>query len=158
MSTSTPKKWFLGAAAVLALGPIGCVGEAAVTYRGRVTEADTAGHVFEEAENGEAGAPIAGAAVRLIVSTSLIEDPCAFTVDPRARTHEIAITDDRGRFEVRDMFPGFIGTTNKIAICVKRDGYEPYVYRAVYDDTKDPRFGQKVMHVRLRKIGAAVAR
>jgi hypothetical protein len=74
------------------------------------------------------------------------------------RIYEDGYSDEKGRFRVYQVFPGFIGSNVYISLCVLHPDYETYVYSAVYEGTSDPRYGERLLHVVLRPKGGGVGK
>jgi len=64
--------------------------------------------------------------------------------------YEDGYTDAEGRFGVSQIFGGMLGVNAHITLCVLHPDYETYVYSAIYEESPDPKHGQRLLHVVLR--------
>jgi len=74
-------------------------------------------------------------------------------VTSEAQIYEDGYSDEAGRVGVYEIFPGFVGSNVYISLCVLHPGYETYVYAAVFEETSDPKHGERLLHVVLRPKG-----
>ena len=101
----------------------GCVGEAAVSYQGTVTEGPVAGYEFATVANPTGGAPVAGATVQLCV-----DDRCGA---PQT-------VDSTGAYgELEQVFGGFAGHDTRITVTASAADRR-VEYTTIYEDTSDP--------------------
>jgi hypothetical protein len=107
--------------AALAAGTAGCVGEAAVSFQGRVVEGAATGHAFEPAP--AAGVPIAGAAVALCFVACGVP---LFTAE------------DGSYPELSAVFGGALGSDTRIAVRVTAPDGRTVEYATIYERSDDP--------------------
>jgi hypothetical protein len=99
----------------------GCVGEAAVSFQGRVVEGAVTGHAFEPAP--AAGVPIAGAAVALCFQS------CGTPL----------FTAEDGSYpELSAIFGGFVGSDTRIGVRVTAPDGRTTEYATIYEESDDP--------------------
>jgi hypothetical protein len=99
----------------------GCVGEASVSFQGRVVEGPVTGHAFENVPAN--GVPIEGAEVALCLVS------CG----------EPVLTAADGSYpEIRTVFGGFAGSDTHIAVRVTAPDGRTAEYATIYERSDDP--------------------
>ncbi len=129
----------LGAALVL----MGC-GEAAVTYKGTVTEADAPGFTFDDTANPDAKRAIPGVFVTLCVANE-----CTTDLAPR-RSDATTSAPDGTWGPLDQIFGGSPFEDTKIEVRFEADGFETFSYTAIYEKTQDWG-GQSFLNVHLTR-------
>jgi len=138
--------WFI--APLFTLSLTGC-GEAEVTYKGTVTEADTAGFTFDETAN-----PGAKKAIPGVVVTLCVDNGCTTNLAPRRG--DAATSDDAGAWGPLDqIFGGSPFDDEQIMVTFTADGFEPFSYKADFEKTSDPTAAQSFLNVHLQRSRVA---
>jgi len=134
----------------------------------RPTGPETPADPLAKSQLGTAGARIADARIIMHVAhlsegSSLPQSPCAadrwiprdagrepkhpWPVTSEDQVYEDGYTDAEGRFGVSQIFGGMLGLNAYISLCVLHPDYETYVYSAIFEETPDPKHGQRLLHV-----------
>jgi hypothetical protein len=132
---------------------VGCFGEATIAYKGTVTAADVAGHSFDDQPNPDARKPVEGARVTLYVTDSSENCSQRRSREPQQPPADATskLTSHVGAFEFSSItFTGTSFVDEHVMICVEHRDFESYQYRVVYQSTKDPRYGEKFLNIKLK--------
>jgi hypothetical protein len=133
-------------------------GTGTASYRGTVTVADVTGYSFDASPNPNRAPTVRGAVVKL--AAMKMDGNCAKLWPQElpsgtSSSHPQATTDAGGQYEIVTFFPSYAGETGTFAVCVRRDGFEPFEYIAIEGKSKDPTHGEKFLNVRLKPLTRA---
>lgn len=128
----------------------GCMGSGSTTYRGVVAGSTHPGYEFRQSAEGPQN-PVQGAVV-ILLSSFEGASPCPqFSDVERLDSPTDDVTDRQGRFKVYTVFGGGPWTEIVLTLCVYHQHYETFRYTTPYTHPVDPHFGEKDMHIYLRR-------